>query len=89
MIELNDETIEEAVAEFNRYRAQPIVVADPRIGSLVISGRFGIHESREFVEALKSSFAIAAVTTANGSVALSGADAPAPRIAPTAGRAAD
>lgn len=89
VIELNDETIEEAVAEFNRYRAQPIVVADPRIGSLVISGRFGIHESREFVEALKSSFAIAAVTTANGSVALSGADAPAPRIAPTAGRAAD
>jgi len=69
-IELNDETIEEAVAEFNRYRDQPIVVADPRIGSLVVSGRFGIRESREFVEALKSSFAIDAVTMPNGSVAL-------------------
>ncbi|OJU18943.1 MULTISPECIES: FecR domain-containing protein [unclassified Sphingomonas] len=89
VIELNDETIEEAVAEFNRYRDQPIVVADPRIGSLVISGRFGIHESREFVEALKSSFAIAAVTTANGSIALTGAEGPAPRIAPAPGRAAE
>jgi len=89
VIELNDETIEEAVAEFNRYRDQPIVVADPRIGSLVISGRFGIHESREFVEALKSSFAISAVTTGNGSIALSSADAPAPRIAPAPGGAAE
>lgn len=70
-IELNDETIEDAVAEFNRYRDQPIVVADPRIGSLVVSGRFGIRESREFVEALKSSFAITAVPMPNGAIALS------------------
>ncbi|MBN8850085.1 MULTISPECIES: FecR domain-containing protein [unclassified Sphingomonas] len=70
-IELNDETIEEAVAEFNRYRDKPILVADPRIGSLVVSGRFGIRESREFVDALKSSFAINAVTMPNGSIALS------------------
>lgn len=74
VIELNDETIEEAVAEFNRYRDQPIVVADPRIGSLVVSGRFGIRESREFVEALKSSLAINAVTMPNGSIALSKGD---------------
>ncbi|MFT3977124.1 MAG: FecR domain-containing protein [Sphingomonas bacterium] len=77
-IELDNETIEEAVAEFNRYRDRPIVVADPRIGSLIISGRFGIHESREFVDALKSSFHVAAVTLPNGSIALTGGDRPAP-----------
>lgn len=69
-IELNDETLEQAVAEFNRYRARPIVVADPRIASLMVSGRFGIRESREFLGALASSFAIRADTITDGSIAL-------------------
>ncbi|PTQ58570.1 FecR family protein [Sphingomonas sp. PP-CE-3G-477] len=69
-IELNDETLDQAVAEFNRYRDQPILIGDPRIASLAIAGRFGVHDSDAFVTALHASFAITAEHTTDGVVVL-------------------
>ena len=69
-IELNDETLDQAVAEFNRYRDQPILIGDPRIASLAIAGRFGVHDSDAFVSALHASFAITAERTTDGAVVL-------------------
>ncbi len=69
-IELNDETLDQAVAEFNRYRDQPILIGDPRIASLAIAGRFGVHDSDAFVSALQASFAITAERTPDGVVVL-------------------
>jgi transmembrane sensor len=69
-IELNDETLDQAVAEFNRYRDQPILIGDPRIASLAIAGRFGVHDSDAFVSALHASFAITAERTPDGVVVL-------------------
>lgn len=69
-IELNDETLDQAVAEFNRYRDQPILIGDPRIASLAIAGRFGVHDSDAFVSALSASFAITAERTSDGVVVL-------------------
>lgn len=69
-IELNAETLDQAVAEFNRYRDQPILIGDPRIASLAIAGRFGVHDSDAFVTALHASFAITAERTTDGVVIL-------------------
>ncbi|MFD1952063.1 FecR family protein [Sphingomonas arantia] len=69
-IELKDETLEQAVAEFNRYRDQPILIGDPRIASLAIAGRFGVHDGDAFVGALQASFAITAERTTDGAVVL-------------------
>ncbi|MCJ2186706.1 FecR family protein [Novosphingobium beihaiensis] len=68
MLEFDGLTIGEAVAEFNRYRAAPIVVADPKIASLRVGGRFGLSESDKFLEALQSGFGLDVSPGADGSV---------------------
>lgn len=45
-------TLGEAVAEMNRYRKTPIVVADPVAANLLISGVFDAGEASSFLEAL-------------------------------------
>lgn len=70
-IELNDEPLEQAIGEFNRYRDNPIIIADPRLASIVISGRFGVRESADFLTALENSFPIRVSNVPDGSVALS------------------
>jgi transmembrane sensor len=69
-IELDDERLEQAVSEFNRYRESPILIADPRIASLNVAGRFGVHEGAAFVAALRSSFGILADEASDGTVLL-------------------
>ncbi|AMK17107.1 anti-FecI sigma factor FecR [Sphingobium sp. MI1205] len=69
-LEFEDKPLDEVVEEFNRYRKSPLVIGDPRIAGTLITGRFGLGESDEFVLALESSFDIKASEGGNGSVVL-------------------
>lgn len=69
-LEFEDKPLDEVVEEFNRYRKNPLVIGDPRIAGTLITGRFGLGESDEFVLALESSFDIKASKGGNGSVVL-------------------
>jgi transmembrane sensor len=68
VIELDGETLAQAVEEFNRYRVQPIVLGDPRLASLRVGGRFEVDEANEFLMALASSFPVETIRSADGSV---------------------
>ena len=70
MIEFNGDTLDHALAEFNRYRAQPIVVGDDRVGRMQVGGRFRTDESRLFLEGLVQTMPIRIVTRADGSITL-------------------
>ncbi|MBG6116417.1 MULTISPECIES: FecR family protein [unclassified Sphingobium] len=73
-LEFEEKPLDEVVEEFNRYRANPLVIGDPRIAGTLITGRFGLGESDEFVLALESSFDIKASKGGNGSIILMQAD---------------
>jgi len=47
-------TLAEAVAEFNRYNHRQLVIEDPAIAGLHISGTFDATDTDSFVEALKN-----------------------------------
>lgn len=70
VIELDGETLAQAVEEFNRYRAQPIIIGDARLANIRVGGRFEVNEADKFLTALASSFPIHAVAVADGSVLL-------------------
>lgn len=70
LIELRGETLEQAIAEFNRYRAAPLVVGDPRIASIRVGGTFATGESDKFLAALSAGFGVEAVEGAGGTVYL-------------------
>lgn len=48
------ETLNEAVAEMNRYSNQPIILADPAIASLRISGVFSVGDNARFARTLQN-----------------------------------
>lgn len=54
----------DAAAEMNRYSTLQVVVADPSLRSLRISGAFNAGQSRAFVEAIQSYFPVRATSTA-------------------------
>lgn len=70
VIELRGETLDQAVAEFNRYRTEPLVVGDARLASIRVGGTFATNESGKFLRALQSGFGIQAVEGAGGRVYL-------------------
>lgn len=70
VIELDGETLPQAVEEFNRYRERPIIVGDPRLANLRVGGRFEVDEADKFLTALEGSFAVDAITAADGSIML-------------------
>jgi transmembrane sensor len=59
-VEFHDTTLTDAVAEFNRYRAQQLSIADPAIASLRISGRFRSTNSEAFLWLLQQGFPVIA-----------------------------
>ncbi|MDF0541375.1 FecR domain-containing protein [Sphingobium sp. H39-3-25] len=69
-LEFDNEPLDEVLDEFNRYRRAPIMIGDPRIASTMITGRFGLNESNEFVSALESSFDIRAIAGPGGELNL-------------------
>jgi transmembrane sensor len=59
-VEFHDTTLTDAVAEFNRYRAQQLSIADPSIASVKISGRFRSTNSAAFLWLLQQGFPVIA-----------------------------
>ncbi len=70
VIEFHGDTLAQAVAEFNRYRDQPIIVGDTRLADLRVGGRFQVDDAEKFLTALSSSFPIETIKAADGSVML-------------------
>jgi transmembrane sensor len=52
-ITFSGETLTEAVAEFNRYNTNKLVIADRTIGSIAIGGSFRSTDVESFVDALR------------------------------------
>ncbi|HEX6859062.1 MAG TPA: FecR domain-containing protein [Caulobacteraceae bacterium] len=60
-IALNGQTLEAAVAEFNRYsKDRQLVVADPAIGGYRLGGYFRVDDMAGFVRALQTTFPVKA-----------------------------
>lgn len=70
VIELDGETLAQAVAEFNRYRDPPIIIGDPRLANLRVGGRFEVDEAEKFLIAIEGSFPISVIPATDGSILL-------------------
>jgi transmembrane sensor len=66
----DDDTLGNAVAEVNRYSAKKIVLDDPRLASLRMSGVFIAGHSESFVETVTGNFPIKVMSTADGQLLL-------------------
>jgi transmembrane sensor len=69
-IELRGETLAQAAEEFSRYRTKRIIVADPRIASIRIGGRFPSNEADEFLRSVQAGFPVKIIEGADGTVYL-------------------
>jgi transmembrane sensor len=67
----DDDTLAAAVAEVNRYSAKKIVLADPRLASLRMSGVFIAGHSDSFVETVTGNFPIKVTSDSDGQLLLS------------------
>jgi transmembrane sensor len=70
VIELDGETLAQAVEEFNRYRGAPIIVGAPRLANLRVGGRFEVDEAEKFLTAVEGSFPVDAIPADDGSILL-------------------
>lgn len=70
-IALNGQSLDQAVAEFNRYNKQQISIADPSISDLRLAGYFQTTEPKSFVTAVTSAFPVRASQDADGAIRLS------------------
>lgn len=69
-----DETpLSEAVAEFNRYNRHQLVIADPAIADIAVSGRFRTQNFEAFVRLVQSGFPVRA-QAASGAIVLTRAE---------------
>lgn len=73
-VEFDEQPLKDVISEFNRYSRTQMVIGDPRIDNVIITGRFGISESQEFISALESSFEIVAQPSGDGALILTQGD---------------
>ncbi len=66
----NDTPLPDAVAEINRYAAEPIVVGDPALAQYRVNGRFRTSEPATFVNALAAYFPLEARRAPDGQTVL-------------------
>ena len=59
---LHDMTLAEAAGEFNRYNARKIVIRDPLVGAMHISGSFRATNAEAFVRLLERGYSLQAHT---------------------------
>lgn len=59
-LQFNGETLEDAVAEYNRYLSRPIEIADPSIRRIRLGGRFSATDPDEFCRALGAIYGVSA-----------------------------
>jgi transmembrane sensor len=62
------QTLAVVVDEYNRYLTRKIVIGDPGLTDLRLGGRFNVHDTTAFLQALRSTFNIR--STDNGKVIL-------------------
>ncbi len=55
-----DQSLSDAIAEFNRYNVQKIVIGDPAVAALKIEGNFRATNVDAFVRLLESGFPVRA-----------------------------
>lgn len=72
-IVLEGETLDEAVAQFNRYNAKKLVIADPGLAAETLVGQFRATEPRTFAEAVATTLG-AKVDEEGDTIRLSRAD---------------
>jgi len=53
-IELDGDSLEQAIAQFNRYSREPIVLADPTLRRIPLSGGFEAHDTTAFLKAVEA-----------------------------------
>jgi transmembrane sensor len=70
---VRDLSLSEVVAELNRYREQPIRIADAKIGQQRVTASFLLDEQRAVLQALQQILPLQAQTQGDGSVLLSSA----------------
>jgi transmembrane sensor len=73
-IALNGQTLDQAVAEFNRYNRQRISVDDRSVSGLRLAGYFQSTEPGSFVSAVTSTFPVRAKRDAEGVIHLTARD---------------
>jgi len=59
---LNETTLADAIAEFNRYNSRKFVLADPALATLRVGGSFAATDPKAFVAALERVFGIRALS---------------------------
>ena len=64
-----DETLAEAIAEFNRYTERNIRIVDPRVASMRVAGSFQSNNAEDFVRLLEQGYALR-VDTADDEILL-------------------
>jgi transmembrane sensor len=52
----SETSLADAIAEFNRYTPQQIVIQDPNRAALRISGKFRTNNADDFVELIEAGF---------------------------------
>lgn len=70
------ESLEQAIAEVNRYSKRQLVIVDERIRAIPIGGRFKIGEIVDLLDILEHGFGISATTNQEGRIELALANAP-------------
>jgi len=70
VVVFNDTPLAQAVAEINRYAAEPITVGDRELGELRINGRFRTNEPGAFLNAVVAYFPVEAHRTPGGETVL-------------------
>jgi transmembrane sensor len=69
LVVFEDEPLSEAVAELNRYSAKAIVIGDPSISNLRVTGVFNTDQSDRFAQILTETFPVSATyDSATGTV---------------------
>lgn len=64
------ETLDQAVAEINRYTDQTLTIADPTLKNLSVSGMFRTNQPERFVDAITGYYPIEAQRTPSGQIRL-------------------
>jgi transmembrane sensor len=84
---LNETTLADAIAEFNRYNSRKFVIADPALTTLRVGGSFATTDPEAFVAALERVFGVRALSAQEApgvqTIRLIGPSSPAPGPAPT------
>jgi transmembrane sensor len=60
-VEFSDTPLSEAVAEMNRYGGRRMVIADPRVGALKVSGSFKLGDPDRFLRTVAMLLPVRAV----------------------------